>query len=59
MKKYIVATNETSEFESNSRDAKKHLRENGGDICNVYNKSGKLISQARNSAEFGIYSCTI
>ena len=47
-----------NQFESESRDAKKHLRDHGGEKCTVW-KGDKKVSEARNSPEFGIYSVTI
>ena len=57
MKKYIIEI-DGNQFESQSRDAKKHLRNNGGNKCTVWQKD-KKISEAHNSPEFGIHSVTI
>lgn len=56
--KYIVTVsdnNNVSWFESNSRNAKKHLIDNGGHTCKVYNKKGEQISECGYSDEFGYY----
>lgn len=58
MKKYIVEIDGMNQFESTSRNAKKHLASKGGNKCSVFYNDQK-VSEARNSAEFGIYSCTI
>lgn len=39
-------------FESASRDAKKHLRDNGGNTCVVTNKHGKIITTAKRSGDY-------
>lgn len=56
--KYIIEVN-GARFESNSRNAKKHLRDNGGNQCLVFTKSGKLISGARYSDEAGYYNIVV
>ena len=47
------------EFESTSRNAKKHLRDNfggqDGARCTVRTKGGKVVCECRYSAEFGYY----
>lgn len=63
MKKYkITVTNGSGgsiEFESTSRNAKKHLIDNfgrqDGARCMVRTKGGKVICECRYSAEFGHY----
>lgn len=55
--RYIVQIG-MNEFESNSRDAKKHLSAHGGDSCTVRDRDGDIVSKARYSPEFGYYNCT-
>lgn len=63
MKKYkITVTNGSGwrkEFESASRNAKKHLRDNygaqDGARCKVCTKNGETVSACEYSAEFGYY----
>ena len=63
MKKYkITVTNGSGwrkEFESASRNAKKHLIDNfggqDGARCTVRTNRGKVICECRYSAEFGYY----
>ena len=63
MKKYkITVTNGNGgrkEFESASRNAKKHLRDNygaqGGARCIVRTKNGETVSACEYSDEFGYY----
>lgn len=62
MKKYqIIITNGTAEntYISTSRNAKKHLRDYGGDKCLVADMHGNNISGAINSPEFGIVGVTV
>lgn len=40
---------ESGMFESDSRNAKKHLRYNGGDTCTITDKHGKIITVAKRS----------
>jgi len=56
MKKYIIVIG-LNEYESTSRDAKKHLRDHGGEKCTVW-CNDKKVSEARR-AENKIYSCTV
>lgn len=42
-------------FMSDSRNAKAHLMEDGGNLCSIRNKNGKIISQCKHSLEFGYY----
>jgi len=58
MKRYIVEIDGMNQFESTSCDAKKHLRDHGGNKCSVFYKDQK-VSEARNGPEFGIHSVTI
>lgn len=46
-----------AEFESNSRNSLVHLKDYGGQVCKVYNKNGKQLSESRYSAEHGFYRC--
>lgn len=39
------------EFESNSRNTRRHINEYGADFCCVRNKSGMLITSARKWAD--------
>ena len=54
----VISNFNVTEFESNSRNAKKHLIDYGGHTCKVYNRKGKQISECRFSDEFGFYRCT-
>ena len=62
MKKYIV-TLDNIEFEtpyfSTSRDAKKFCREYGANVCQIYTRAGKLVSEARRDENGKIYSCYV
>ena len=51
----VISNFNATEFESNSRNAKKHLVDNGGHICKVYNGKGEQISECRYSDELGYY----
>lgn len=62
MKKYeiiIISNFGEKQFASSSRNAKKHLQDNGGHTCKVFTNTGKQISECRYSPEFGYYYCTI
>ena len=50
-RKYNVYV-ENGVFESDSRNAKKHLRDNGGNICIITDKHGKIVTMAK---RFGDY----
>ena len=52
----VISNFNTIEFESNSRNSIKHLRDNGGYRCIVRNKSGKFVSAAEFSETFGFYN---
>lgn len=43
---------ESGIFESDSRNAKKHLRNNGGDTCIITDKRGKIITTAKRSGDY-------
>ncbi len=43
---------ESGVFESDSRNAKKHLRDNGGDTCTITDKRGKIITMAKRSGDY-------
>lgn len=45
----------TVEFESDSRNSIQHLRNNGGHMCLIKNKSGKVISAAGYTSEDGYF----
>lgn len=53
----VISNFNVTEFESNSRNAKQHLIENGGHTCKVYNRKGEQVSECRYSDEFGYYRC--
>ena len=53
----VISDFNATEFESSSRNAKKHLIENGGHTCKVYNRKGEQVSECRYSDEFGFYRC--
>lgn len=59
MKYIITITSGTNEktFESNSRNTKRHLIENGGEICTAKDKHGFILSVCKYSEEFGYYHC--
>lgn len=59
--KYIVKYGDygMNAIESNSRNAKQHLRNLGGNSVSVYNKGGKLISRAERDGDGTIYSCYV
>ena len=67
MKKYkITVTNGSGwrkEYESTSRNAKKHLRDNygaqGGARCIVQKHNGEAVSGCEYSDEFGYYYITV
>lgn len=46
MKRYFVV-DAHGYFTSNSRNSKKHLRDEEGNFCRVYDMNGWLVSQAR------------
>lgn len=46
MARYYVVIRNRCEYWSNSRNARKHLSENGGDYCAVYDIHGVCISAA-------------
>lgn len=58
MKKYYVTGDYTlnAGFWSNSRDAKKHLQDNGGTFIDVYDIHGTHISGAKRDADGTVYS---
>lgn len=43
---------ESGMFESDSRNAKKHLRDNGGNDCIITNKHGKILTRAKRSENY-------
>lgn len=47
---------ESGKFESDSRNAKKHLCDNGGDTCVITDKHGKIITMAKRSGDY-IFNC--
>lgn len=51
----VISNFNAKEFASTSRNAAKHLRNNGGHTCKVFNGAGEQISECRYSAEFGYY----
>ena len=56
--KYIIevmSNFNTVEFESDSRNSIKHLRNNGGNRCIVRKKDGSFVSGAAYSDELGFY----
>ena len=56
--KYIIEVMNnfnTVEFESDSRNSIKHLRDNGGFRCIVRKKDGSFVSGAAYSEEIGFY----
>ena len=61
MKRYVVwyGSGMMNHFESDSRNAKRHLLELGGDEVIITNKHGETISRAINSPEFGIVSVKV
>lgn len=50
----VMSNFNTVEFESNSRNAKQHLINNGGYRCEIV-KNGEIISACEYSEEFGYY----
>ena len=53
----VISDFNVTEFESSSRNAKKHLIDYGGHTCKVYNGKDEQISECRYSDEFGYYRC--
>lgn len=51
----VISDFNEKEFTSTSRNAKKHLQDNGGHTCKVFTAEGKQLSECRHSAEFGYY----
>ena len=51
----IINNGSITEFDSSSRDSLKHLRQNGGKICRVYDKKGQQLSESRYRDDFGWY----
>ena len=51
----VISNFNTVEFEANSRDSVKHLRDNGGYRCIIRTKGGKFVSGAEFSETFGFY----
>lgn len=39
-------------FESDSRNAKKHLRDNGGNTCVITDKHSRIITMAKRSGDY-------
>lgn len=61
MKKFvitIISNFNTVTFSSSSRNAKKHLRNNGGNMCIVKTISGTIVSCCKYSPENGFYYTT-
>lgn len=56
--RYIITIG-LNQYESTSRDAKKHLRDKGGNECTVRTKNGKLVSMAKRDCNDKIYSCYV
>lgn len=43
---------ESGMFESDSRNAKKHLRDNGGNTCTITDKHGKIVTMAKRTENY-------
>lgn len=56
--KYIVKY-EMNEIESNSRNAKKHLRDLGGNYVRIETKSGEFVCSATRWGDGSVTVCTI
>lgn len=55
----IINNGAENRYETDSRDAVKHLRNHGGDRAIVETKSGKTVSMAQRGEDGQPYRCTV
>ena len=58
MSKYVVGIG-LNRWESDSRDAKNHLQDHGGERCTVRNQAGKIVAEARMGEDGKPYSVSV
>lgn len=51
----VIGNHTIAWIESNSRNAKKHLTENGAHTCKVFNNQGVQLSEYRSVNGYGYY----
>ena len=56
--KYVVHYGYRNSIESNSRNAKKHLRDLGGDYVRIETRSGEFVCSATRWGDGGMTVCT-
>ena len=57
--KYKITIDGYEVAESDSRDSKRHLQNQGGNVCRVLTKGGRCISEARRDESGKIYNCVV